>query len=57
MSKSNLHKKLTHIDSFARKYYGKHSRLAVLRQNKKLAKKQFRRKTKELASQTEIEML
>lgn len=41
--KSNVHKKLTFEDKFARKFYCKHARLNQLRTDKKQARKRIRR--------------
>lgn len=43
MSKSNIYKKLTHEDKFARHYYCKHARLNSIRSDKKRNKKWMRR--------------
>lgn len=42
--KSNIHKKLTREDKFARKFYGKHARLGRLRAEKKANNKKIRSK-------------
>ena len=44
--KSNIHKKQTYEDKFARKYFCKNARLTSIRQDKKLGKKKLRRITK-----------
>lgn len=41
--KSNIHKKLTKEDKFARKFYGKHARLGRLRAEKRANNKKIRR--------------
>lgn len=41
--KSNIQKKLTHEDKFARKFYCQHARLNQLRTDKKQARKKMRR--------------
>lgn len=41
--KNNSHKKLFHIDRFARNFYCQHARLNQLRADKKLAKRKARR--------------
>lgn len=41
--KSNIHKKITFEDKFARKYFCKHARLNSIRQDKKEQHKKFRR--------------
>lgn len=46
--KNNIHKKMTFIDRFAKKYYCQHARLNSLRNDKKVAKKQYRRYNKNL---------
>lgn len=42
--KSNIHKKITHEDKFARKFYGKHARLGRLRAEKRANNKKIRSK-------------
>ena len=44
--KSNIHKKQTYEDKFARKYFFKKARLNYIRQDKKFGKKKLRRITK-----------
>jgi len=44
--KSNIHKKQTYEDKFARKYFCKNARLTYIRQDKKFGKKKLRRITK-----------
>lgn len=41
--KSNMHKKLTFEDKFARKFFGKRARLNQIRMDKKAQKKKFRK--------------
>lgn len=41
--KSNIHKKITKEDKFARKYYCDNSRLRQIRAEKKAQKKKFRK--------------
>ena len=40
--KSNIHKKITFEDKFARKFYCSHARLNAIRQNKKEGHKKYR---------------
>lgn len=47
--KSNIHKKYTKEDKFARKYYCKNARLAQLRSEKKQQKRKWRRITKTIS--------
>lgn len=41
--KSNLHKKITYEDKFARKFYCQHARLNQIRTDKKAGRKKLRR--------------
>ena len=45
MSKSNIHKKVTYEDKFARKFYCENARKNQLRRDKKAQKKKFRKYT------------
>lgn len=45
--KSNIHKKLTKEDKFARKYHRKHARLAQIRSEKKQQHRKFRQLSKD----------
>lgn len=44
--KSNIHKKYTKEDKFARRFYCQHARLSQLRSEKKTQNKSFRKKVK-----------
>jgi len=52
--KGNLHKKMTNFDGFARKYYPQRSRNALVRGEKSLNRKIFRRKLKQLGQKEEL---
>lgn len=47
--KSNIHKKYTEEDKFARRFYCKRARLRQLRSEKKLQKRKWRRITKKVS--------
>lgn len=47
--KSNIHKKYTYEDKFARRWYCKHARLAQLRLEKKIQRRKMRRINKKVS--------
>ena len=51
--KSNIHKKLTFEDKFARKYYCTHARLNSVRNDKKYNKRAIRRMNKRLCKEND----